>query len=65
MSGSPWPMSANDGLEPGKMFARNIALALGDADTNAALSDFVIALARNQARIDHVEAIGANDNTKH
>jgi hypothetical protein len=36
------------------------------ADTEAALSGFVIALARHQARIDHAHAMGAaDDNTRH
>jgi hypothetical protein len=36
------------------------------ADADAALTGFVIALARNQARIDHLQSIGAtNASTKH
>jgi hypothetical protein len=39
---------------------------LDHADVDAALSGFVVAMARNQARIDHLQSIGAaNDNTKH
>ena len=56
----------NDNVDPSKLFAGNIALAMDESDTDAALSGFVVALARNQARIDHLQAIGAaNDNTKH
>ncbi|MDH2354915.1 hypothetical protein QCM80_30245 [Bradyrhizobium sp. SSUT112] len=57
---------ANDNIARGGFFAEKIALALDDPDTDAALSGFIIALARNQARIDHLEATGAaNDNTRH
>jgi hypothetical protein len=58
---------SNDNVDASKLFAGNIALALDDhADSDAALSGFVVALARNQARIDHLQSIGAaNDNTKH
>jgi hypothetical protein len=57
---------SNDNVDTSKLFAGNIALALDQSDTDAALSGFVIALARNQARIDHLQSIGAaNDNTKH
>jgi hypothetical protein len=39
---------------------------LDRADVDAALSGFVVAMARNQARIDHLQAVGVtNDNTKH
>ncbi|MDH2341531.1 hypothetical protein [Bradyrhizobium sp. SSUT77] len=66
MSVSPLLMPANDRFETAGMFAGNVALALDDADTEAALNGFIIALARNQARIDHLEAMGAaNDNTRH
>jgi hypothetical protein len=57
--------TANDNIEPAEAFVGNAALAL-DVDTDAALSGFVVAMARNQARIDHLQSIGAaNDNTKH
>jgi hypothetical protein len=57
---------ANDNIDPSKLFAGNIALALDHSDSEAALTGFVIALARNQARIDHMQSMGAaNDNTKH
>ncbi|MCK1459620.1 hypothetical protein IVB34_14785 [Bradyrhizobium sp. 2] len=59
------PAIANDNIARDRFFAGNIAPSSDDVDTNAALSDFVIALARNQARIDHLEAIGVNDNTRH
>jgi hypothetical protein len=50
--GKPTLPIANDNINP--------------ADTETALSAFVIALARNQARIDHGHATGAaNDNTRH
>jgi len=68
MSPNPLPIPANNNVDPAKLFAGNIALALDDAETDAALSGFVVALARNQARIDHLQAIAtgaANDNTKH
>lgn len=66
MSASLLLGQAVDGLEIRKVFAGNIALALDDADTEDALNGFIIALARNQARLDHLEATGAaNDNTRH
>jgi hypothetical protein len=56
----------NDNVDPSKLFAGNIALAMDESDTDAALSGFVVALARNQARIDHLQSSeAANDNTKH
>jgi hypothetical protein len=58
--------TSNNNVDSSKLFAGNIALALDESDTDAALSGFVVALARNQARIDHLQSIGAsNDNTKH
>lgn len=65
MPASPLSASANSRFEVGNLFSRNVALAPDDVDTDAALNSFIVALARNQARIDHLEAIGANDNTKH
>ena len=60
------PIATNDNINPIQIFAGNIALALDRSDTDVALSGFVVALARNQARIDHLQSIGAaNDNTKH
>jgi hypothetical protein len=60
------PIAANDNIHPAPIFVGNIALALDQADTDAALSGFVVALARNQARIDHLQSMdAANDNTKH
>ncbi|WP_256807789.1 hypothetical protein [Bradyrhizobium sp. Bra64] len=57
---------ANDNIARRGFFAEKIALAPDDAGTEAALSGFIVALARNQARIDHLEATGAaNDNTMH
>jgi hypothetical protein len=57
---------ANDNVDPSKLFAGNVALALDDFDTDAALTGFIVALARNQARIDHLQSIeAANDNAKH
>jgi hypothetical protein len=57
---------ANDNVDSVRLFAGNVALALDRADVDAALSGFVVAMARNQARIDHLQAVGVtNDNTKH
>ena len=60
------PIVANDNVDSVRLFAGNIALALNRADVDAALSGFVVAMARNQARIDHLQTVGVtNDNTKH
>jgi hypothetical protein len=62
------PIVTNDNTSPAHVFAGNTALALAvdQADIDAALSGFVLALARSQARMDHLQSIGAaNDNTKH
>jgi hypothetical protein len=58
---------ANDNVEPIKLYAGSIAaVALDNIGTEEALCGFVVALARNQARIDHLQSTGAaNDNTKH
>jgi hypothetical protein len=57
--------AANDNTHSASRFDGTAALELDD-DTNVALSDFVIAIARNQARIDHLRSTGAaNDSTKH
>ncbi|SFI32402.1 hypothetical protein [Bradyrhizobium sp. Gha] len=57
------PEPANNNVSPAILFAGNAAL---DADSEAALDQFVVSLARNQARIDHFEAMSAaNDNTIH
>ena len=56
----------NDNHKPTGMFAGNVALALDEDDTDAAMSRFVLTLARNQARIDHLQSMSAaNDNKKH
>lgn len=56
----------NNDVDSSKLFAGNIAIAVEESDTDAALSGFVVALARNQARIDHDRSIGdSNGNTKH
>lgn len=60
------PIVANDNVDSVRLFAGNVALALDRSDVDAALGGFVVAMARNQARIDHLQAIGVtNDNTKH
>ena len=56
--------SANDNLNPTTAIG-NLAISKS-ADTGLALRDFVEALARNQARIEHQQSAGAaNDNTIH
>lgn len=60
------PIVANDNVDSVRLFAGNVALALDRSDVDAALGGFVVAMARNQARIDHLQAIGVtNDNAKH
>ncbi|MCG2632147.1 hypothetical protein L6654_36615 [Bradyrhizobium sp. WYCCWR 13023] len=57
------PTPANNNVSPAFLFAGSAVL---DAHLETALDQFVIALARNQARIDHLQAMSAaDDNTIH
>lgn len=62
MTANQLPRPANSNISPFQ-FAGNAAISV---DGDAALDDFVIALARNQARIDHLKTMSAaNDNARH
>ena len=50
------PKPANNHVAPAILFAGTVAL---DVESEVALDQFLIALARNQGRIDHLEVMSA------